>query len=63
MYKLLGVRKTTTSAYHPNGNGSVERVNRIMAQVLAMVVHERRLGRPFTARGIRLYIPSAPPPC
>ena len=42
MCKLLGVRKIATSAYHPNGNGDVERVNHTMAQMLAMVVNERR---------------------
>ena len=29
--KLLGMRKIATSAYHPNGNGGVERVNHTMA--------------------------------
>ena len=38
--KLLGVRKITTSSYHPNGNGEVERVNHTMAQMLAVVVNE-----------------------
>ena len=40
MYKLLGVRKIATIAYH--GNGGVERVNHTMAQMLAMVVNERQ---------------------
>ena len=26
-YKLLEIHKLTTSAYHPSGNGGVERVN------------------------------------
>ena len=39
VYKLLGVRKIATIAYH--GNGGVERVNHTMAQMLAMVVNER----------------------
>ena len=37
VYKLLGIHKLTTSSYHPSGNGGVERVNHIMAQMLAMV--------------------------
>ena len=37
VYKLLGIHKLTTSAYHPSGNGDVERVNHTMAQMLAMV--------------------------
>ena len=38
----MQVRKITTSAYHPNGNGGVERVNHTMAQMLCMVVNERQ---------------------
>ena len=37
VYKLLGVHKLTTSAYHPTGNGGVERVTHTIAQMLAMV--------------------------
>ena len=37
VYKLLGIHKLTTSAYHPSGNGGVERVNHTVAQMLAMV--------------------------
>ena len=44
VYKLLGMRRIATSAYHPNGNGGVERVNRTMAKMLAMVVNERQDG-------------------
>ena len=36
------MRKIATSAYHPNGNGGIERVNHTMAQMLAMVVNERQ---------------------
>ena len=42
MYKLLGMRKIATSAYHPNGIVDVERVNDTIAQMLAMVVNERQ---------------------
>ena len=40
VYQLLGVSKLATSSYHPNGNGAVERMNYITAQMLAMVVNE-----------------------
>ena len=40
IYKLLGVRKLATSAYHPSGNGVAERVSHTMAQMLAMVYNE-----------------------
>ena len=42
VYKLLGIHKLTTSAYHPSGNGGVERVNHTMAQMLAMVCNEHQ---------------------
>ena len=42
IFKLLRVRKITTSAYHPCGNGGVERVNHTMAQMLAVSVNERQ---------------------
>ena len=42
VYKLLGIHKFTTSAYHPSGNGGVERVNHTMAQMLAMVCNEHQ---------------------
>ena len=41
---LLKVRRVTTTAYHPSGNGGVERVNHTMAQKLSMVVTERQDG-------------------
>ena len=41
VYALLGTRKIATSAYHPNGNGSINRVNHTMAHMLAMVINER----------------------
>ena len=37
VYKLLGIHKLTTSAYHPSANGGMERVSHTMAQMLAMV--------------------------
>ena len=42
VYKLLGIHKLTTSAYHPSGNGGVERVNYTVAQMLAMVCNEQQ---------------------
>ena len=42
VYKLLGIRKLTTSAYHPSGNGGVERINHIMAQRLARLCNEHQ---------------------
>ena len=42
VYKLLGIHKLTTSAYHPSGNGGVERVNHTMAQMLAIVCNEHQ---------------------
>ena len=45
VYKLLGIHKLTTSAYHPTGNGGVERVNHTMAQMQAMVCNEHQNDR------------------
>ena len=42
VYKLLVAHKLTTSAYHPSGNGGVERVNHTMAPMLAMVCNEHQ---------------------
>ena len=42
VYKLMGIHKLTTSAYHPSGNGGVERVNHTMAQMLAIVCNEHQ---------------------
>ena len=36
------MQKIATRSYNPNGNGGVERVDHTMAQMLAMVVNERR---------------------
>lgn len=38
----MGVQKLSTSSYHAMGNGGTERVNHIMAQMLACVVNEKQ---------------------
>ena len=42
VYKLLGMRNISTSAYHPNGYGGVERIKHTMVQIPAMVYNERQ---------------------
>lgn len=42
IYELMGVRKVTTSSYHPQTNGGTERVNHTMAQILTVAVNERQ---------------------
>ena len=42
VFKLMGIHKLTTSAYHPSGNGDVGRLNHTMAQMLAMVCNEHQ---------------------
>ena len=34
LYKLLGTRKVTTTAYHPQTDGLVERFNRTLTDML-----------------------------
>ena len=38
----VAVRKLVTSSYHSNGNGGVDRVNHTMAQMLAVVINNRK---------------------
>ena len=40
--KLLGIERTRTSAYHPAGNGQVERFNRTIESMLAKMVRENQ---------------------
>ena len=40
VYKRMGIHKLPTSAYHPSGNGVVERANHTMAQMISMVCNE-----------------------
>ena len=42
VYKLHGIHKLTTSAYHPSGNSGVERVNNTMSRMLAIVCNEHQ---------------------
>ena len=38
----LGIKRTQTSAYHPEGNGQVERFNRTLEAMLSKVVEEHQ---------------------
>ena len=40
--KWLGINKTRTTAYHPQGNGQVERFNRALEAILSKVVAENQ---------------------
>ena len=40
--RCLGMEQTHTSAYHPQGNGQVERFNRTLESMLAMVVNDHQ---------------------
>ena len=42
IYKLMRIRKIATTAFHPNSNGGVERVNRSLAQMLSLVSSEQQ---------------------
>ena len=40
MCQILGISRTQTSAYHPQGNGQVERLNRTLKDMLAKSIHQ-----------------------
>jgi len=42
LYRLLGIRLASTTAYHPQGDGQTERVNQELEQYLRLFVNERQ---------------------
>ena len=42
VYRLMGIKKTQTTPYHPRGDGMVERMNRTLEDMLAHCVSERQ---------------------
>lgn len=42
VYKILGIKKITTTAYHPQGNGITERINRTIKNSLAKYVYKHQ---------------------
>ena len=42
MCNILGINRTRTTAYHPQGNGKVERFNRTLKTMLSKVVAENQ---------------------
>ena len=41
VYKLMGIEKKYSSPYHPEGNGSAERFNRILVDLLSKLVQNK----------------------
>merc|ERR1711893_451990 len=42
VYRLMGIKKTQTTPYHPRGDGMVERMNKTLEDMLAHCVSERQ---------------------
>ena len=42
VYRLMGIKKTQTTPYHPRGDGMVERMNRTLEDMMAHWVSERQ---------------------
>ena len=42
LYRLLGVKLATTTAYHPQGDGEMERVNQELEQFLRLFINQRQ---------------------
>jgi transposase InsO family protein len=42
LYRLLGITLSTTTAYHPQADGQMERVNQELEQYLQVFVNERQ---------------------
>ena len=42
LYKLLGIKKTRTTPYHPQSDGLMERNNRTIKDILSKVVNDNR---------------------
>ena len=40
--KILGIKKTRTTPYHPPSDGMVERMNRTLRNILSKLVNERK---------------------
>ena len=54
-----GIRHTVSSAYHPQANGSVERLNRSIETTLAKVVHHSQTDWPDRLLDVQLAYNSA----
>jgi hypothetical protein len=42
LYRLLGIELAATTAYHPQGNGQMERVNQELKQYLCLFINQRQ---------------------
>ena len=42
LYRLLGVKLAATTAYHPQGDGQMERVNQELEQFLGLFINQRQ---------------------